>query len=371
LYDVIIIGGGLSGLINAILLAKADLSVLLIEKKSYPQQRVCGEYVSNEIKPFLERHDLFPTELEPANITEFQLTSIKGKSAKLPLDLGAFAVSRYRFDEFLYQKAKALGVQFKLNQTVAQVNFQEQQFEVTTRKQQVFQSRLVIGAFGKRSLLDRNLDRAHFKKSSPYIGVKYHVKTDFPKHITALHNFKNGYCGINKIEDDLYNVCYLSHRSNLKQHSSIATMEAEVLQQNPYLKDLFQNSEFVLERPEVINEITFVKKQAVEQHVLMSGDAAGMITPLCGNGMAMAIHAANVLSNTILEQWNQGRFNRVQLERLYTQRWNRLFATRLWAGRQIQSLFGGELVSEVAVSVVNRLPRVAGFLMRQTHGQRF
>lgn len=371
MHDIIIIGGGLSGLINSILLTKAGLSVCLIEKKSYPQQRVCGEYVSNEIKPFLERHDLFPHEIEPANITEFQLTSIKGKSAMLPLDLGAFAVSRYRFDEFLYRKAKALGVDFELNQTVSDVHFEDDQFQVSTRKQQTFTAKIVIGAFGKRSLLDRNLDRAHFRKSSPYIGVKYHVKTDFPDHITALHNFKNGYCGINKIEGDLYNVCYLSHRSNLKQHGSIEAMEAAVLHQNPYLSDLFHNSDFVLDRPEVINEITFVKKKAVEQHVLMSGDAAGMITPLCGNGMAMAIHAAKVLSDTIIEQWQNGQFDRQTLEKQYIARWNQLFATRLWAGRQIQSLFGGEWISEVAVGVVNRLPRVAGFLMQQTHGQRF
>ena len=52
--DIIIIGGGLAGLTSAIQLARAGLSVLLLEKHSYPLHKVCGEYVSNEVRPFLE-----------------------------------------------------------------------------------------------------------------------------------------------------------------------------------------------------------------------------------------------------------------------------------------------------------------------------
>jgi flavin-dependent dehydrogenase len=53
LYEVAIIGGGLAGLINAIQLAKADKKVILFEKQNYPFHRVCGEYISNETRPFL------------------------------------------------------------------------------------------------------------------------------------------------------------------------------------------------------------------------------------------------------------------------------------------------------------------------------
>ncbi|MEM0993333.1 MAG: NAD(P)/FAD-dependent oxidoreductase [Bacteroidota bacterium] len=369
--DVIVIGGGLAGLINAILLARAGLSVLLIEKKRYPQHRVCGEYISNEVRPFLERNGLFPTELAPANITQFQLTSIRGKSATLNLDLGAFAVSRYELDYFLYQKAVEAGVECYLNTSVAEVQFQGDHFIVEARNREPLTAKIVIGAFGKRSNLDKKMDRTFAQKKSPYVGVKYHIKTDFPAHTVALHNFENGYCGINKIEGTSYNLCYLSHRKNLKKHGNVKRMEAAVLHENPYLKELFCNSDFVLERPKVINEISFAKKQAVEQHILMSGDAAGMITPLCGNGMAMAIHSAKLLSDTILAHWQAGNFHRSKLEQAYTQKWNKLFATRLWTGRQIQALFGSRWISEVAVGLVHHVQPLANFLMKQTHGKTF
>ncbi len=366
--DIIIIGGGLSGLINAILLAKAGLEVLLIEKKQYPFHKVCGEYVSKEVIPFLQRHDLFPAHLKYGNISRFQLTSIKGRSIEIPLDMGAFTISRYEFDYFLYQKAIEIGVTILEKTTVEQVNYQKEYFKVRCRDSQQLESRIVIGAYGKRSVLDRKLNRRFFKRSSPYIGVKYHVRTDFPDDLVALHNFRDGYCGVNKIEDDKTNICYLSHRKNLKGSSSIQNMEQDILYQNPNLKTLWEQSEFLYDKPLVINEISFATKTPVEQHILMCGDAAGMITPLCGNGMAMAIRSANICATTILEHYSRHNFNRDKLEASYTKRWKKQFQHRLWIGRNIQSLFGGEKISEFAVGIAKNVRPLANYLMKQTHG---
>ena len=53
-YEVVIIGGGLAGLSAAIDLKKRGRSVGLIEKASFPRHKVCGEYVSNEVLPYLQ-----------------------------------------------------------------------------------------------------------------------------------------------------------------------------------------------------------------------------------------------------------------------------------------------------------------------------
>ena len=59
------------------------------------------------------------------------------------------------------------------------------------------------------------------------MGVKYHIRTDFPKDLIALHNFKDGYCGISAIEDNRYCLCYLTDRNNVKKYGTIAEMERE------------------------------------------------------------------------------------------------------------------------------------------------
>lgn len=365
---VIIIGGGLSGLIAANLLASIA-EVVVIEKKKYPFHRVCGEYISCETVPFLTSAGLFPSEFNPPFITKFQLTSVNGKAAQLPLDLGGFGISRYSFDDFLYRKAIEKGVTFLLNTEADQISFNENQFHVRAVENEL-KADIVVGSFGKRSRLDVAMKRAFIQKRSPYAGVKYHIRTDLPSDLISLHNFKNGYCGVSQVEDQKFTLCYLTHRNNLKKHGNIKSMEEAVMYKNPFLKSLFHNAEFLYEKPEVINEISFATKQPVENHVLMAGDAAGMIAPLCGNGMALAIHSAKILSE-LLMRFFKGEISREQLEHRYSQNWNTLFARRLWAGRQIQQLFGAEWTSNLAVNLMRNVKPVAGLLMRQTHGAPF
>ena len=62
------------------------------------------------------------------------------------------------------------------------------------------------------------------------------------------------------------------------------------------LKSYFESSDFIFNKPLVISEINFNKKKLIEDFLIMCGDTAGLITPLCGNGMAMAIHSGKIIS---------------------------------------------------------------------------
>ncbi len=116
--NAVVIGGGLSGLITAIQLVRNGIQCVLIEKKSYPLHRVCGEYVSNEAVPFLKLHGLYPDEFSPPQIKSLLLSSISGRKAVIPLDVGGFGISRFTFDAYLFQKAGAAGVECMLNTEV-------------------------------------------------------------------------------------------------------------------------------------------------------------------------------------------------------------------------------------------------------------
>ncbi|MEM6829126.1 MAG: NAD(P)/FAD-dependent oxidoreductase [Bacteroidota bacterium] len=370
MYDVAIIGGGLAGLVNSILLRRHGYNVILFEEKKYPFHRVCGEYISNEVIPFLKKHDIFPEDFAPTEITQFHLTSSRGKSLKMKLDLGGFGISRYVFDEWLADKARSEGVEVHEGERVTGVDFEEDQFYLRS-KHATYQARVTIGSFGKRTRLDKDLNRNFIRKRSPYIGVKYHIRTEeVPGDAIELHNFNRGYCGVSRINDELYNLCYLSHRDNLRTNGDIPTMEREVVWENPHLKRIMTGSDFVFEKPYVINEVSFEPKEPVFDHVLMSGDSAGMITPLCGNGMAMAIHSAKILSEEV-HLFLKGKIHRSQLEARYADKWKKTFAIRHWAGRKIQHLFGSSNSSGLAVGFGNVFPPFARYLMKQTHGSPF
>lgn len=370
LTEVAIVGGGLAGLVSALALAKAGLSVTLIEKKAYPFHRVCGEYVSNEVLPYLCSLGADPAPLQPAHISRFLLSSPRGRTLSAALDLGGFGLSRYTFDHYLYQLACRQGAHFKLQTSVQAICFQNDAFTLQLSDGETLRARLVLGAYGKRANLDRQLNRPFFRARSPYIGVKYHLHYAFPQDLIALHNFSNGYAGISAVEGKRYCFCYLTTRQNLKQHGSLAQLEKAVLYQNPHLRHIFEQAEFLYPQPEVINEISFATKSSIEHHMLMCGDAAGMITPLCGNGMAMAIHGAKLATEQVLRYFGHGQ-NRHELEAGYRRAWRQQFANRLRVGRTVQQLFGSPLVSELAVGMLRHTPSLVQLVMGQTHGKAF
>jgi flavin-dependent dehydrogenase len=367
-HEVLIVGGGLAGLVSALLLAQEGHVVTVVEKKIYPFHRVCGEYVSNEVLDFLKRNGLYPDELELPNIDTFEFSDTRGSSVRLPLDLGGFGISRYVLDEWLFRLACQRGVNFLTGTTVTGLRFvaKEELFQVELSDFQVLQVPYVLGAFGKRSKLDQVLERPFFSKRSPYIGVKYHVQGEGSSNTVALHNFQGGYCGFNAIEGGKFNLCYLGSRDQLRAYGSIPEMEQAVLWKNPLLKRIFQESDFLWEKPEVITEINFERKLPVENHLLMLGDAAGLITPLCGNGMAMAIHSALLVTEALRE----GK-TRQEVEEHYSKRWNALFYQRLGAGRAIQRLFGSGRGSVIARNLIAHVPFVARTLLKNTHGKPF
>lgn len=369
--QVVIVGGGLAGLVCALHLAQEGIRPLVIEKNQYPFHRVCGEYISNEVIPYLESLTAFPASLSPARISRFQLTSTWGNSAELPLDLGGFGISRYAFDHYLYTLASQRGVSFRLGEEVNRIQFKGNDFRVELPAE-VLSADVVVGSFGKRSRLDKELNRLFVGRSSPYVGVKYHLRfPKLPHELISLHNFDRGYAGISAVEDNRVNFCYLTHRDQVRAHGNLKALEGAVLCRNPHLREIFEEAEFLFDKPEVINEISFETKSPVESHILMTGDAAGMIAPLCGNGMAMAIHSAKLAAEHILRFCRDSHYTREAMERDYTASWRRQFSTRLWAGRHIQRLFGNGRGSNIAVGLARRFKPLAYQLMIRTHGSPF
>ena len=367
-FDVIIVGGGLAGLTSAIHLSTRKKRVLLIEKNEYPKHKVCGEYISNEVLPYLNSLGINPINEGAKQITKVQISTTKSNLIKGELPLGGFGMSRYFLDNLLVKKAHLNGVQI-LKDTVDSIHFKKDSFTITTKSSGVFQSKITIGAFGKRSSLDQKMKRKFIQKKSPYLAVKIHVKGVFPENLVALHNFKGGYCGVSKVEDNAINVCYITEYRSFKKHKNITDFQEQVVFKNEHLRKIFKESTPVFEKPLTISQVSFQTKNPVEDHIIMCGDTAGMIHPLCGNGMGMAISSARLASVRILQFLNGEIKTREGLEKQYLRDWNKEFKIRLKTGHFIAWLFRNQTISQIAYSILKRIPSLLPKMIKFTHGK--
>ena len=371
-YDIAITGGGLAGISLSILLAEMGWRICLLEKEIYPFHKVCGEYISMESWDFLVRMGLPLEKWELPKIHELNITAPNGQMLRAELPLGGFGVSRFKLDAALAEIARSKGVDVYQNTKVYDIHFEEGFHRIDSSAGR-FTSSIACACYGKKSNLDVKWRRRFLRRggNKNFVGVKYHVKANLPEHQISLHNFSGGYCGISKIEENRYCLCYLTQSENLKNNGqSITLMEEKILKQNPSLRKLLDEVEFLFDEPVTISQISFAKKTQVEDHVLCIGDAAGMITPLCGNGMSMALHGSKIAAEAI-NSFLVNKITREEMENSYRNNWTRLFAKRLKTGRLIQSFFGNPFWSTLLIRIMKPLPFLTRALIRQTHGEKF
>src|SRR5665213_303435 len=103
--DVLIVGGGLAGSAAAITLARAGRSVVLVERESVPQHKVCGEFLSQEAMTYLGSLGIDLIGLGAVAIRSVRLAGREGWSeARLPF--AAMSLTRKRLDEELLRVAE-------------------------------------------------------------------------------------------------------------------------------------------------------------------------------------------------------------------------------------------------------------------------
>lgn len=363
----------MAGLTLAIRMADAGYSCMLFEKNTYPFHKVCGEYVSMESWDFIRRLGLNLGELELPQIRRLEVSAPSGKLMRHRLNPGGFGISRYMLDRKLAELAKKKGVVVMENCRVNDIRFEEDRFYIETAAGSCT-AKICIGAWGKKSNLDTKLSRRFSKKSGDdknYVGIKYHIRLDFPDDLIQLHNFEGGYCGISKIEESKYCLCYLSVAEHLKNHrGDIKKMEAEVLMKNPLLEKIFSRAIFLTEVPVTVSNIRIGYKEAVSDHLLMLGDAAGNIAPLSGNGMSMAMRSSFMLGG-LLEEYMSAAISRAELEKKYAKAWRSRFKKRIELSAFLQRLLKSTRLTGGAIAFLKVFPFVRKAVVRSTHGKPF
>lgn len=384
-FDAAVIGGGPAGCSAAITLAGRGLRVVLVEAKTYPHDKLCGEFLSPECAGLLAAlgADQAVEALDPAPITTACLTAPGGAAWETRLPGTAWGLTRRALDHALADQAVAEGAVLQTGTTVNGVRGSlETGFTLSTRHRNgragELAARAVIGAHGKRAALDAALKRAFLRRPQPFVALKAHFRgPPLPGRI-ELHGFPGGYCGLSEFEPGPHggprpaNVCLLAYAEAFRRGAGAATGPERVpaflrwmRAHNPRLEAWLAQAEPVTGRWLSIAQVPFAGKQPVEAGVLMAGDAAGLITPLAGDGIAMALRGG-LLAAEHLAPYLGGAVSAEAARRDYAAAWRRVFGPRLRLARALQFFMLRPAWLGWGLRLLKAMPALGHYVVAQT-----
>jgi menaquinone-9 beta-reductase len=377
-YDIAVIGGGPAGSTAALYLVRKGFRTCVIEKRVFPRETLCGEFLSREVVRIIE--DLQLTRefqlLHPNPITTFRFCPEDERTFASDLKFTAYGLKRGSFDTMLLHQARLAGAKLYQPIMVEQVHKTENGYTLLLSGPEgkiEIRSRYVACAYGKSNPLDKILQKNIPERRSQLIGVKFHIHKKYlpnmPDHEIHIYTGHKMYCGVNVVNDNTITLCFLEDHS--AADAQPRTRIKELLKTNHHLAELVSNN-FV----EMLSSfpiygtagIYFGAKYQIVNGMFMIGDAAHVIAPLAGDGIGMAMESSQILAS-VMEDGRTKKLDADAMSLMYSERWKSSFRKRITIAKNIQRLLlskPGKKVSELALSV---FPSLLSRMIERTRGK--
>jgi geranylgeranyl reductase family protein len=363
LDDVIVVGGGPAGCVAAIVLARAGLRVRLLERATFPREKLCGDTLNPGALLLLARLGLQPAEdglpIRGMLVTGPGAVRVEGW---YPAGVNGRAIRRSHLDHRLLQSAAASGVSVaertRVEHALTDADGRVSGVAVENgHGSREIRGRLVIAADGRSSRLARALGLSRYAAAPRRWAVGgYFSNVTGISDYGEMHVRPGRYIGVAPLPDGLTNVCVVTaDRFALRDPASLI---ATAVAAEPDLADRFTGAR--LETPPVC-----LGPLAVECPVpgmaglLLAGDAAGFVDPMTGDGLRLAMRGAELAASVGLDALDRGGVAAAHL-RLGAER-RRALGRKLRFNRMLRALSG----STPAVRGAARATRLSSWPLRR------
>jgi len=325
-FDVIIVGAGPAGTSGAIKLGQSGLQVALVDKATFPRDKTCGDALSVDvINQLAMLSETLPSEFETFKnkIASYgvKIFSPDHNHIDIPFIYKnekscGYISPRLHFDNLLFQHAKQnSAINIYENCTVTSVAIANNKAVLQTSAG-VLTGKMVVGADGAHSIISKCLGDIKVEKAHYSAGLRVYYEGVSGLHnenFIELHFFKDilpGYLWIFPLADNKANVGIgmLSSEVSKKKVNLKETLQ-NLLKTHPHLTERFKHA-----RPlETIKgyglPLGSKKRKLSGERFLLAGDAAALIDPFSGEGIANAIRSGRVAAEHIITCFEKNNFS--------------------------------------------------------------
>lgn len=304
-----IVGAGPAGSSAAIALARSGYEVVLLDKKEFPREKICGDFINPINWPLLEALGVAQRVLSLPHhaVSGFRITACSGACAETEFHPAArqrwtgLGLRRALLDHALVERAAKLGVSLRLGFAIGALTRTTQGWRAALGNGEVLHSRLLIGADGRNSRVTRQLGLG---SASSYRGqcVGFQTRLRGPAGMQdkiEIHLFPGGYAGLVALGDGTFNLGLAIERARLPRDGIGKFLFAACLTQNPQLRSVLERSEPVGELRSAY-PVFFSSRRCYADGVLLAGDAARVTEPISGEGVYFALRSG-LLAAEILD----------------------------------------------------------------------
>jgi flavin-dependent dehydrogenase len=372
-FDIAIIGGGPAGSSAAILLSKKGYSVTLVEKKSFPREVLCGEFISKEVVEFLLENSLYKEflKLSPNPISSFRFSGENGKDLLASLKFPAYGIRRSKLDNFLLSKAGENGTEIFQPAEAKEIQKQSEGYLIKikpdTGEEFSLYSKIIIAAYGKQNILDKNFGRDFYGVKSKLNGVKFHIDKanfdSFNSEEIQVYTGHNIYCGINAVDNNTITLCFLEKRDKFQYSPKEYLLRLS--RQNKKFNALFNKNFFdSIDKLQVYGtgNIYFGKRDIVNEGIFYIGDSAGVIAPLVGDGIGIAVQSARLVSDILC----RNNLVKEKAGKEYKKEWRNKFLRRMLLAGIIQKIVLNNYLRNPGIRMISFFPGVLSTIIKYT-----
>jgi geranylgeranyl reductase family protein len=381
---IVIIGAGPAGAATALRLSYLGIPSVLLDKATFPRDKICGDAISGKVGTLLDRldpaiMDRFRQRFKPVDVWGIRFFPPSKKLIELPFKVGyeripdaapGYVSKRVDFDNFLIEEVRRRNdIDLQLDTEVVATERTDTGYLIKAKDGREWNCRLLIDGSGAHSKFSRQeggleLDRDHHAAA---VRAYYRGVTGFhPDNFIELHfldAYNPGYFWIFPLPNGEANVGLGMRSDIVKKRKLNLRKEIDKIIASDEFKDRFRDAEQI--DPTVGYGLPLGSKTRTlsGDHYLITGDAGHLIDPLTGEGIGNGVYSGFIAAELAERCLAENRFDAKFLA-AYDVRIARVLRTELKLSYQLQQIMQYKWITNFLTGIVAANPKLVELLCR-------